>query len=279
MTDIRLTQGQVFALAEGGDIRITQSQTLAVYNFPTPALRATQAEIKYAVKASLDLRVTQTQVLAAVLGRTDNRRLRAWTFTLDGHDFYVLRLGEDTTLVYDLKTEQWSEWKSKDIDFWRAQIGTNWLGADNATFVQGFNTNVVTGDDAFGILWLLDPEQGYDDDPRGSATPQLYPRKATGSFPARMLQTLPCYAAYATISLGNPADASAEITLRTSDTQGQDWIDHGALQTAAGTYRQRIVWRSLGLIRQPGRIFSIEDDGAAARVDGLDIDIGPEEAQ
>jgi hypothetical protein len=69
-----------------------------------------QAEGLVFAKNSMALRVPQADVLAYVRGRIQNPKLRAWTFTLDGHDFYVLRLGMDLTLVYDVYSEQWMDW-------------------------------------------------------------------------------------------------------------------------------------------------------------------------
>src|SRR5690606_14907332 len=74
------------------------------------------------------LRVTQLRVISLVRGRVANPRVRTWTFTLDGHDFYVLRLGDQETLVYDVSTEQWVNWDSAGLPFWRPNVGMSWIG-------------------------------------------------------------------------------------------------------------------------------------------------------
>ena len=88
---------------------------------------------------------------------------RVWTFSLDGHDFYVLRLGDSETLVYDLYSEQWVDWANFQKEFWRANNGQNWAGASKLAYTYG--SDVVVGDDTYGLLWFLDPEQPYDQDP------------------------------------------------------------------------------------------------------------------
>jgi hypothetical protein len=90
--------------------RTTQGDILADTNFNDPKLRASQVEGLVFAKNSMALRMVQADVLAYVRGRIQNPKMRAWTFTLDGHDFYVLRLGMDLTLVYDVSSEQWVDW-------------------------------------------------------------------------------------------------------------------------------------------------------------------------
>jgi len=51
--------------------------------------------------------------------------LRAWTYAVDGHVFYVLTLGSASTWVYDLNGsgEKWTTFNSLGYDFWRAHLG------------------------------------------------------------------------------------------------------------------------------------------------------------
>lgn len=95
-------------------------------------------------------------------GFREERRLRVWGFSLDGHDFYVLRVGQHLTLIYDLTTRQWAEWRSPALTRWRPHVGQNWIGASVSTMGLGY-TDVVAGDDETGVLYLLDPTSGVDD--------------------------------------------------------------------------------------------------------------------
>jgi hypothetical protein len=41
-----------------------------------------------------------------------------------------------------------------------------------------------------------------------------------------------------------------------------------------GEFTKEVRWRSLGLMRAPGRLFEIVDSGTTVRIDGLDVDVG-----
>lgn len=103
---------QARALGVGSNValgtKISQARTLAVYNFPTAATKISQAASKGVVTLNVNTKVSQARVLAVVRGRVYNPKLRAWSFNLDGHQFYVLRLAEEKTLIYDMNTQQWS---------------------------------------------------------------------------------------------------------------------------------------------------------------------------
>jgi hypothetical protein len=270
MADVRVTDSFINAgVISTPDVRITQAFSLALIKFPSEEVRLTESFIAALVTSGSTIRVTDSYVLALVKGRTDNRKARAWTFSLDGHHFYVLRAGEDATLIYDLTTNQWSEWVSGSRPTtWRAQSGTNWIGMLN-TYVFA-NSNVVAGDDTFGVLWVLDPDQGYDESPEDGSEVQ-FSRTATTFIPKGMRETERLGAVYLTASVGNPQVTGATITLRTSDDAGNTWQDHGTITATEGEYSQEFVWRSLGLIKQPGKLFEFVDNGASVRLDKLDI--------
>lgn len=183
----------------------------------------------------------------------DMNRLRAWTFTLDGHDYYVLRLGEDVTLVYDTITRQWSEWATADWDVWRVNVGLNWGSQD-----------IVAGDLAEGQLWNIDPVARLDDITIPITT------VVTGGLPMRGLDSVPC-GVMLTGSLGEPAADSEGIGVRleTSDDNGKTFTDHGQVPLLTGENYQP-TWLSIGQISAPGRVFKFTDVGGMARVDGAD---------
>lgn len=69
--------------------------------------------------------------LTEQLRQAQPNTFRAWSYTLDGHAFYVLTCSEGTW-VWD--GALWSQFKSKDYAYWRAhigaQVGTRILAAD-----------------------------------------------------------------------------------------------------------------------------------------------------
>lgn len=275
--EVRGTQGGALVATDSvADVEVSQALGLAAYSVPSEEERVTQVSIEVAINPVLDIEVSQAVTLAAVKGRIENRRLRAWPGRLDGHELYFLRLGESSTLVYDLTTQQWSRWASPDKDFWRVGVGMNWLGMGRETFgpdtagTAPAESEVVAGDDTFGLLWTLAPTQGFDNHPYSSVE-MSFNRITVGGIPITMRDTKPVGAAYLTASFGTPQITGATISLRTSDDFGKSWTSHGTITVEPGNYDQEFVWRSLGLIKSPGRIFELTDNGATVRIDGLEI--------
>lgn len=272
MTDAQFSGSTVRSLDVGNTMRVSGTRVRSLYNFPSDGAKASSVRVRYIGEGGPVARVSQMRVRALVRGRIENRRVRAWTFSLDGHDFYVLRLGEDDTLVCDLKTGQWADWNSPDLDFWRVVHGLNWTtrgGQIEADFET--QANIIAGDDTFGILWMVDPAQGYDEAPRDAAeTP--FERIATGGIAMRMRQTARCNEAYVLANKGafDITSVDPTISLRTSDDAERTWIEQGSITVVADEWDQEFAWRSLGLIQSPGRIFEISDN-CLARLDGLDF--------
>lgn len=212
-----------------------------------------------------DVKVHQFFAYAFVRGKPDTRKVRAWTFTQDDHDFYVLNLGLKKTLVLDLLTNQWSMWKSPEYEVWRAGVGLGW-DQDN-----------IGGDIVQGLLWNVDGDERADDTPDTEEMPIPVTSIVRGFHPVRMRGALGCYNAMLTISHGSPVAEGVGITLRTSDDWGLSWIDHGTLLLDEADRYYDISWSSLGTMFEPGRIFEIIDTGYARRLDALDIDLGENE--
>jgi hypothetical protein len=141
------------------ETRVTAADVLVSLTASAAAARVTMADVLVTLRASSgETRVTEGVVLTA--GRTANPKLRAWTFSLDGHDYYVLRLGDSLTLVYDVYSEQWMDWDAFGEIFWPVNIGFNWVGGQGVTDAAGdtFGSNVLVGDDTYPLaLWFLDP--------------------------------------------------------------------------------------------------------------------------
>ncbi len=250
---------------------VPEGQVLAAYNVPSDAVAATQASFMSPYRrTSQSLKGTQSFVAAVVKGRIDNPKLRAWTYTLDGHDYYVLKLGtQGKTLVLDLSTGQWSWWSTADEPRWRASIGLNWKSS--STIPINYGSNIVVGDDSFGALWVLDPLQGLDDDPLEDKK-NTFPRVATGQMTTNDRIFIPIYKVNLRASLGKPELVANTVTLKYSDDQGNTYITADEPQVSlAGNYEQEFTWLSLGQVQSPGRLFQITDDGAFARIDSMDV--------
>lgn len=254
------------------ELRLGLAGALTIVNFPTPYTYA--SDIGAVVTTNFlaqNIQVSEVGVMVVARGRIDNSKLRAWTFTLDGHDFYVLRLGDATTLVYDVYSEQWMDWSSPDYEFWRPNTGMNWIGGQ--LFAGGFGSDVVVGDDVHGLLYFLDPAQPFDQSPLETAPVQerYFERIVMGQVPIRGREVLPCFAAWLTTDMGAPAYLGAGVTLYTSDDGGETFDDHGLVTVTPNEFNPELSWYSLGQIEAPGRLFKIVDDGAIVRIDGLEM--------
>lgn len=267
----RITQGQVFSVGEAEtETKITQAQVLAVGNIPAEELDITQVQTFGVVGSTADLQIIQQQILAVVIGTQADPKVRAWTFTLDGHDYYVLRLGDTSTLVYDTYSKQWSEWFHGIGGRWKFSTGTNWLGA--GAYASSYGSNIVTGDDTLGVLWLLDPSLPWDEDAIvGPEEIHTFTRQATGQIPQVGRKGLPCYDVDLTADYNIPSLTGAAVTLKYSDDEGENYINAGSITAEQANLTKEYSWRSLGTIYSPGRLFVIEDDGAVVRISGLEV--------
>jgi len=255
------------------DLRATQAFALAVVGPRSVAanLRVTQAFAVAPVRYDLDVRATQAFVLAIVKRRTYDPTVRAWTFTLDGHDFYVLRLGELETLVYDTHAEQWYVWGSGETNLWALLDGCNWGGGHG--FSGSYGSNVLCGSDTNGALFFLDPD-GPDDDNATTGSDDLEPfrREAMAQFVLKGYDAVPCWGVQLLGSIGDVRGSDpTDVTLEVSDDRGDTWFDCGTNTLEADSFTARCDWQSLGSISAPGRLFKIIDYGAVHRIDSLEM--------
>ena len=125
MATAQVSQGdvEVVARALASNAQNSQADVTVIFNFPSQEVQVSQSDMDLMTQApSVPLDVSQFDMDVIMRGKVYNPKLRAWPFDLDGHEFYVLRLGDMKTLVYDLTTEQWSWWSSPDLDYWKASI-------------------------------------------------------------------------------------------------------------------------------------------------------------
>lgn len=263
---------QVRALAEGNAPgHVSGLRTRAVLNYPSAGADVSSITLRTLGETSNRAQVSQLIVRAIVRGHVENPRIRAWTFTLDGHDFYVLRLGDRATFVYDTYSEQWVDWQDFTHTYWRLNIGTTWNGAAKLANIYG--SSIIAGDDTWGLLWFLDPNQPYDEHPDETNPEQIiyFERITMGQVPMRGRENLPCYATWLTTDMGEPAYDGAGVRLEISDDGGVTFDDMGLVEITSGAAYPELAWYSLGQIEAPGRLFKLTDDGAIMRIDGFEM--------
>lgn len=258
-----VTQTGVQAATAGQGVpAVTQFGALAAYAPPAAqAVQSSQFALQAATVGQGVPAVSQSAVLVAYrTGATEDLTTRAWTFTLDGHEFYAVTLGEQGTWVYDRSTQQWAQWQTDGYSSWNMEVGTTWRGM------------VIAGDRDNPVIWLLNPGSHIDNDFK----PQT--RKVTGGLSVRNRTFISVYAFRLTASLGVPdvpitAPATLPtVRLRYSDDQGKTYIDAGELTLEEGNNTQELAWLSLGQMQAPGRVFEITDVGAVVRINGADAE-------
>jgi hypothetical protein len=198
----------------------------------------------------------QLGVYALVKG-LPRRTLRAWTFTQDDHDFYVLNLGDDLTLVYDKLTGQWCQWRSPTYNYWRGADGCFW---------EGYN---LCCDPLTGKIWKIDPDGRLD----YTTTPIT--SQVTGMLTERFRTHVPCYMAELALSEGQPPSGvdAGEVTIQLRTNDGLTWTDHGTVASTSIGEDITVRWYGLGLMKSPEHVFEITDTGYARRIDGFNIKV------
>jgi hypothetical protein len=268
MADARTSGGRVRAVFGEpiGDARVGYASVRTVFNYPADQGQASSIRARALWGGSGGVDAQASQIAARILYKTggDRRELRAWTFKQDDHEFYGVQLGNTMTLVYDKSTDSWCQWRSPELDIWRAVDVTDWEGINLAC------------DPFTGKLWHIDPDDrlDYGDTPIVSTI--------TGGISSRMRKNIANYMAELSLSEGRPPegfdDGSVGLTLRTSDDGGQTYTDHGEITGEGIGEDMTVRWYGLGLIPAPGRIFEITDTGYARRIDGLNAEVEDDSA-
>lgn len=279
VTDLEANQLRVMAAFHlaTADINANQLRAMTVFNFPTEFIKANQLVVVPVYREPASIQANQLRVMAVVRGRVDQPSLVAWTFTLDGHDFYALRLGDVTTLIYDQNTQQWAEW-GEDLPIgdgitdtnarWTISTGLNWQGLGALAQIMG--TDVVAGDDTFGAIYVFDPEE--DEDYKAyTGAGQPFTRVAQGQLTMVGRDAVPIWGVQLSGSVGEQWSGDlVNVELQSSDDMGNSYYSHGVVSIVQGNFAYRLDWNSLGAMNNPGRLFKVIDTGALVRLDALD---------
>lgn len=189
-------------------------------------------------------------------GNVATSRKRAWTFTLDGHTFYVLDLGQEGTFIWDKTTNSWAQFITTGYTAWNFCNGCMW------------GQRIVAGDQLTTDLWEMLPASSLFDNAATAVEHVVTGGIATRNRIFHSVESFTLAASVASLM----APGAATVTLSFSDDQGVTWqtMDTIAL---TGASNQEIAWTSLGAFANPGRVFRITDSGAFLRIDGADANI------
>lgn len=274
--EYRIPKASVEAVASGPSARIegTKAGVQAAALSLTAQIQATSANLTLPVVQEKTFQVTKAAVQVVCRGRPELAYVRAWTFTLDGHEYYVLQL-QEMTLVYDIQMKQWYNWGSVDRDLWRAQIGIDW-NANVGKIIGGSlgATNIIVGDYALGSLYFLNTALNEDTGPEGDGF-LPFKRDLYAQAAVRGHDYVPCNGIELSGSIGETSGATVtSVTLEYSDDSGHTYVNAGAIDVTPGQYSFVLQWPSLGSFKGPGRLFRVTDWGVLARVDGIDMNDG-----
>jgi hypothetical protein len=221
---------------------------------PPPAERAYASELMglapYALNDPSQGNVPRVSQLAGLVvygeGNAVSTRQRAWGFVLDGHPFYVLDLGQEGTFVYDLSTQQWSEFKTQGYTGWNMKSGTMW----------DVPNRILGADSTNPYVWELDPDETLDEGFRDII------HEVTGKIQRRSRNFVSMSALRLGVSLGKTlSSAASDLKLRFSDDDGNTWSDYYTFSITPGDYTQDVTFDSLGAFMSPGRVLEISDTG------------------
>ena len=275
--EYRLTKTAVETVGSGPSAAVEASKAgyqVAAYSV-TREEQITSASLTLPVEQQKTFQVNKAAVQVVCRGRPELAYVRAWTFTLDGHDYYVLQL-QEITLVYDLHSQQWYNWGTLDRDLWRAQTGIDW-NANVGKITGGTlgSTSVIVGDYAEGSLYFLNTALSEDTGPQPGDAFLPYKRTVYGQIPLRGHNYVACDGVELTGSLGETSGVGDQtVTLSYSDNVGHTFVNAGPITVTPGQYSFVLQWPSLGSFKGPGRLFKIDDWGVLARIDSIDMNDG-----
>jgi hypothetical protein len=191
-------------------------------------------------------RRVSTHAIEQQISKNGTADIVAFSYTDEGHPFYVLKKPGVFTFVYDVATELWHERVSYQRDDYRV-----------STYCFAFDKHIV-GDDANNKLYVLDPDDvtGEDGD-TVIATVTGSPLWAEGNrFTLKSL--LIDFEHGAGLTTGQGSDP--QVMLRFSRDGGHSWGPEKWRDLGKkGKYNTRCLWRRFGTMRQGLPEISISD--------------------
>lgn len=172
---------------------------------------------------------------------SDPTTLMAWTYSVDGHTYYVLSL-ENQTWVYDIVTQLWSRASSLGYGYWRAGLGCDVSGnAYAADMVPGSST-----------IWAIAPDTISDAGDEIIRTCTAFVEFRDGKLPCGNVSIV-CSAGQ---GLQTGQGSEPLVGMSYSDDYGQTFSTmENKSSGQVGQYDYRVRWNRKGLIKSPGRYF------------------------
>jgi len=171
----------------------------------------------------------------------------SFTCNIEGHVHFVINLPlTDDSYAYDCQTQEWSQWGTLN------GTSTN-PGMFIGSYAAGQGAEIFVGSSKDGKVWVFDVNNHTDDgiDIQVVVSGSIW----TGGGKQKCASvSLHCVRGVATSTVPNP-----KVEMRYSDDGGRTfshWLigDYGGI----AHYEYKPVWRSLGIMSQPGRLFEFK---------------------
>jgi hypothetical protein len=204
-------------------------------------------DTKAVVKAQGAPAKVSNESVEEILKTSDD--LSSWLFRYNRHDFYLVN-SPLFTLVYDITANLWSKWDTYLLPFWAPQTGIQ------------TNSTVLAGDSTSNKLFILEEGVGDDTLPVVREVSGFLP---AGGRPVKVGEVI----AYVNSGWSPSYNLTPRLELRWSDDLGATWSDYvEASLGERGDYSRTVAFRSLGLLRNAGRIFEFRiSDFVRFRID------------
>ena len=188
-------------------------------------------------------------------------QLTAMVFSVEGHAFYIFNLpslGE--SYCYDCQTQEWARWGTYTGLQYEPDVFL-------ASVASGQGEMIYLGSYRDGSIYLLDVKNHTDDGRPMQVTVSASVWVGGGVHKCTNV-SLQCVRGVATSATPRPV-----VEMRYSDDGGRTWTSWtpGSLGMI-GTYSYKSTWRSLGIIKQPGRLFEfVISDAVNVTIEGVSM--------
>ena len=214
-----------------------------------------------AVPTKISTPVIDDRIRAASTGVTLLNQMTAYAVEVEGHVFYVMNLpaiGE--SYAYDCQTQLWAQWGT-------LTAFSPEPGLFEAQTCAGQGSQTWLGSGSSGKVYLLDVNNATDNGASKRVVVSGYKWTGGGMMRCNNI-SLHCVR-----GVGNAAVPNPVVEMRFSDDGGRtfsSWFQ--SILGPQGAYDYKAVWRSLGLIQQPGRLFEFAvSDPVNFTVEGASI--------
>ncbi len=190
--------------------------------------------------------------------------LTALTASVEGHVFYVINLPTlDESYAYDCQTQEWAVWGTAQVAQHDAGLFLGNTAAGQAS------TGIFVGSYKDGQVYSLDETSNAD----GNLTKQVV---VTGAiWMTEGAQRCNNVSLACVRGVGNSQAPNPIVNMRFSDDGGRtftSWMQ--GFLGMVGQYDYKAVWRNLGLMRQPGRLFEFTVyDPVLAVIEGASFNV------